>query len=316
MCHFPINIKNPKKRLNVDDYQRINVPCGKCNLCLKKRADNWLLRLQYELKTATHAYFVTLTYEETPRTKNGLRTAQKSHLQDYFKRLRKREGNNTYIKYYASCEYGKERHRPHYHIILFNVYDKINIYKAWSNKGKYMGTIEVEDEVNDARMRYVTGYIEKKVGIGTYDHDDRQKEFSLMSKNLGKHFLDVATLFHTTTQQGYTQLGKRKYCLPRYYKEKIFPDHKTQFKFGEIQFTVKSPNLIKKQISKNNYENYLQSEIRRISHFNSLEDFDKNRKALAERDNPTLQHLLITPKSQRKCNSEINLNYDQNLILV
>lgn len=294
MCHFPINIKNPKKRLNIDDMERIHVPCGKCNKCLAKRADNWLLRLQYELKQATHAYFVTLTYDTAPRTKNGLFTAKKDDLQNYFKRLRKREGNNTYIKYYASVEYGEKRHRPHYHIILFNVYDKINIYKAWSKNDKYLGIIDVQDEVNDARMRYVSGYIEKRVGIGTHEGDDRVPEFSLMSKNLGKHFIDVATLFHTTTLQGYTQLGKRKYALPRYYKEKMLPDHVTKFEHGEIKFKVKTPNLIKKQISKNNYENFLKQEARRAQNFNSIKDFDHNRKCLAKRDNPTLSKTFIT----------------------
>lgn len=315
MCHFPINIKNPKKRLNVDDYERIHVPCGKCNKCLAKRADNWLLRLQYELKTATTAYFVTLTYETAPRTKTGLYTAKREDLQNYFKRLRKREPNNKYIKYYASVEYGEDRHRPHYHIILFNVYDKINVYKAWSKDNKYFGIVDVKDEVNDARMRYVTGYIEKKVGIGTYDSDDRVKEFSLMSKNLGKHFIDVASLFHTTTQQGYTQLGKRKFILPRYYKDKMLPDHTTIFKYGDIKFIVKTPNLIKKQISKNNYENFLKSQNQQIKNFNSHEAFDHNRKCLAQRDNPELSPIYITSNST-KCRSEHNLKTDLSLIPV
>lgn len=294
MCHFPINIKNPKKRLNADDFERIEVPCGKCNLCLKKRADQWFLRLSYELKKATSAYFVTLTYEDAPRTKNGLCTAKKSDLQDYFKRLRQREGgNNTYISYYASVEYGEKRHRPHYHIILFNVYDKNNITRAWSIEGKYLGFVTVS-EITDARMRYVTGYIEKRVGIGNQVNDDRVKEFSLMSKKLGIHYVETATLYHTTTLRGYTQLGKRKFSLPRYYKDKMFPDHTITYDHQGVKFKVKSSNPIKKTISKINYDNFIQAQAKQLKNFDSVETFDHNRKCLAKRDNHELYSVLLT----------------------
>lgn len=182
MCNTPINIKNPAS-VNRQRWEpsRLMVPCGKCELCIKKRSNDWTLRLRYHQKEVHSSYFVTLTYTNCPRTQYGLNTLRKSDLQNFFKRLRQREGSATQISYYACGEYGSEGQRPHYHIILFNVNEKRNIMKAWTIDNKLIGHVDI-GEVAPASISYVTGYIGKKIGIPVYEQDDRLKEFSLMSK--------------------------------------------------------------------------------------------------------------------------------------
>lgn len=310
MCLFPIHIKNSKKVRCSKDYAVNIVPCGKCVKCLKKRANQWFLRLKYELKEATSAYFVTLTYENRflNQTKNGYMTTRKQDLQDYLKRLRKRESKlvlnkqtgkykrvyNDAISYYACSEYGKKGAffmRPHYHLIIFNVSDVRNLSRAWSVNGQYIGNPDIKD-ICDERLRYVTGYIEKKVGIGDDPNDDREKEFSLMSKGLGLYYTKVAKLHHTNTLNGYTKLGKHIFTIPRYYRNKMFPDEKTVFQQGEIKFTITTKNIINQKIAEKNYENFLISEARRIKDFGSLQNWHANSDGLTTIYNRSLKQVF------------------------
>lgn len=221
-CPFPMTIKNRNYIYGVSiDYSHHLVPCGKCPICMTNRSNAWTHRISYELKDASSAYFVTLTYENPPRSYNDLATLRKGDLQGYFKRLRKHEKNNTYIKYYAAGEYGSEFHRPHYHAIILNVNDERNLFRAWTINDKVIGIVDVGD-VTPASIAYVTGYIGKKIGIPWTDYDDRLPEFSLMSKKMGLNYLTYAKNFHLSTQSGFTRIGKTLIPLPRYLKEKIF----------------------------------------------------------------------------------------------
>ena len=65
--------------LGVTNYQsHYKVPCGQCKDCLQARANSWLVRLRSHMKDTFSSYFVTLTYENPPRTYNGLYTAKKT----------------------------------------------------------------------------------------------------------------------------------------------------------------------------------------------------------------------------------------------
>ena len=79
-CYFPFKKKG----------EEIPLPCGKCPYCLNRRANNWIFRLQQELKRADSALFVTLTYDNPPLSYSYVRpTVYKPDVQKFFKRLRK-----------------------------------------------------------------------------------------------------------------------------------------------------------------------------------------------------------------------------------
>lgn len=231
-------------------YYKYNlVPCGKCAQCLQRRADNWTLRLKWELKRSISSYFVTLTYAVPPRTYNDLATCKKSDLQDYFKRLRKTQiGNAEPIKYYAVSEYGTKYQRPHYHIILLNVLDVRNIVKSWSLHGQILGQVDI-GTVTDDSINYVTSYIGKKIGLPLYDYDDRLPEFSLMSKRLGDNYIQHMSSWHINNMYGFTSLDRKKLPLPRYYSQKIFTNE-----HSNIRDEVKRKNLAYFEKSKLDFE--------------------------------------------------------------
>lgn len=65
MCYHPkrILVKNPHTTVAYPlSYIELEVPCGKCVACLRKRKNDYAARLSREVKTATSMFFVTLTY--------------------------------------------------------------------------------------------------------------------------------------------------------------------------------------------------------------------------------------------------------------
>lgn len=157
--------------------------CGKCPDCLKRRASGWSFRLMKEGERCSSSLFVTLTYENEnlKRTPKGFKNLSKVDLQLFFKRLRYYNKDITKIKYYAVGEYGTHTDRPHYHIILFNASIE-QVEMAWRTpEGNPIGNIHY-GEVTGASIGYTLKYMCKPARIPMHLNDDRQKEFSLMSK--------------------------------------------------------------------------------------------------------------------------------------
>jgi len=210
------------------------LPCGKCPACMRRRVSGWVFRLQKHSEQSNSAHFVTLTYndENIKKTKNGFETLVKKDLQDFFKRLRKLTKQK--ISYYAVGEYGDTGERPHYHIILFNANPKI-VENAWSLNNINLGNIHFGD-VGDASIGYTLKYINKHKKIPQFNGDDRQKEFSLMSKGLGATYLTEAMKnWHTKgniENKVYLPLKDgKKAAMPRYYKDKLY-DKGQKFRIG------------------------------------------------------------------------------------
>ncbi|WNK13977.1 MAG: replication initiator protein [Microvirus sp.] len=296
------------------------VRCGKCDQCYKSRAMEWYVRINYDLRHATSAYFVTLTYDDATitRTPNGYYTVVESDLRNYFKRLRKREKGNQSIKYYACSEYGTVGHRPHYHAIILNVNDERNLHKAWSIDGNYIGNVFVPDTggVSDASIKYVTGYIGKRIGIPRSIDDDRQKEFSRMSKGIGLSFLNDAGKFHLANEQAHTVIDGTTFMLPRYLKEKLWAptieytprqlwshyvywlyscyspaEAKSWAKRVSVSDfkCVKTKNAILQKISKSYYEKFHQAKVNSMANFDSVNDWSLNSIDVADALNPGFQ---------------------------
>ncbi|AXH77834.1 MAG: replication initiator protein [Microviridae sp.] len=205
------------------------VPCGKCYNCKRRRASSWSVRLVNEGNYSTSAYFLTLTYDTTtvPISDNGFMTLSKTDLQKFFKRLRKWHGKNTTpLKYYAVGEYGGKTKRPHYHIIIFNA-DLNHFERSWSIDLKPLGLIHIGD-VREASIGYTLKYICKESQIPMHKNDDRQKEFALMSKGLGKNYLtDKMVTWHKNNIENRVYIplkDGKKAPMPRYYKQKIYDE--------------------------------------------------------------------------------------------
>ncbi|QCQ85017.1 replication initiator protein [Blackfly microvirus SF02] len=215
----------PYQKMDKKHGINISVPCGKCPPCLKRRTSGWSFRLRQEGRRCTSASFVTLTYDsaklpEDSFTKNKFLTLNKRHVQLFFKKLRFAHGQSQ-IKYYAVGEYGTKSWRPHYHILLFNA-DLRLVQPAWEYGAIHYG------EITDASIGYCLKYMTKEGKIPQHQNDDRQKEFSLMSKGLGSNYLTPSMAhYHKSdlTQRMHCVLPDgKKIAMPRYYKEKIYTE--------------------------------------------------------------------------------------------
>lgn len=217
-------------------------PCGKCLDCRNRRASGWSFRLRKELQDSDSAFFITLTYntDNVPLTKNGYMSLNKRHLQLFFKRLRWSQGDNR-IKYYLAGEYGSKTMRPHYHAIIFNLDLKTLetglaklclAYPEIYLKGDFLfnsplwpyGQITI-GTVTLASIGYTLKYISKPSQIPKHRNDDRLREFSLMSKGLGKRYIQKNKHWHhdSLVERFYLPIEEgKKIAIPRYYKEKIY----------------------------------------------------------------------------------------------
>lgn len=195
-----------------------DVPCGKCPNCTARRVSGWSFRLMQQNKIANSAIFLTLTYDtaKVPISPKGYMTLSEttyyydkatkgkrkgqtirrqisSHLQQFFKRLRKAHSGSGYsdIKYYACGEYGSKFNRPHYHVILFNAKLEL-IQDAWQ-----YGYIHYGMDVNEASVGYTLKYMSKPSKIPMHANDDRVKEYALQSK--GSEQTTLLKKYYSTT---------------------------------------------------------------------------------------------------------------------
>jgi len=216
--------------------QEIPVPCGRCAPCKSRRVREWIFRMMWEERhNAVSSHFVTLTYDtaHVPLTPHGFMSLCKQDLQKFFKRLRKLTDNP--IKYYAVGEYGGTSKRPHYHAIVFNVPDADMFAKAWSLDGVQFGGVDV-GTVTEASVGYTMKYIQKdnyKASLrAKFARDDRVQEFSLMSKGIGKGYLDQPGIrsYHTSdlSLNYVTSLDGYKVPMPRYYRKQLYDDDQLQ----------------------------------------------------------------------------------------
>lgn len=140
------------------DMMIVNAPCGHCVECLKKRQNDWKLRICHECESWSHSYFFTLTYRDDMLpcnvvfrdcvgdivfsgrkhsceafinsglcfgTADIVSTACKKDVQDFIKRMRedmsRKLGKRWDMKYFICAEYGPNpagTKRPHYHGII------------------------------------------------------------------------------------------------------------------------------------------------------------------------------------------------------
>lgn len=187
------------------------LPCGQCVGCRLERSRQWAVRCMHETATQDLSAFVTLTYDEAFLPPLG--SLDPSHLQLFFKRLRKHQAPAK-IRYFAAGEYGEEG-RPHYHAIIWGssfpdyrqiagagdraLYASQTLTDLWG-----MGHVTV-GQVTFESAAYVARYCVKKITgdlqwshYAVYDSDTgeflgyRTPEFSRMSlkPGIGAAWLD------------------------------------------------------------------------------------------------------------------------------
>ena len=214
-CPYPIYIQK----------HDIEVPCGYCGACIKRKISDWTVRCSVELKHSLAAYFITLTYADNPIQ------LEKKDLQLFFKRARK---GGLKFKYFALGDYGDTFGRPHYHVLMFakNEFDPFTtIQECWlggENRGH--GFTDVRP-VTFGRIRYVVKY--GLLARLDWNHEDpRSPPFITMSKRpaIGIDYLQPNKInWHIKSDILYFPDAQFKKALPRYYRNKIFAKSDNKF---------------------------------------------------------------------------------------
>lgn len=243
------NIEKGHKTLEV------TLPCGRCISCRLEHSRQWAVRCMHEAQMHEENSFITLTY--APEHLPTDHSIHKSHIQKFFKRLRKR---GIQFRYFACGEYGEQKGRPHYHAIIFGhsfpdkqlkkltrsgdqLYQSDILDKTWNLGHAWIGSVTFQSAAYVAR--YVmkkrkgldnqldpkTGKTNKEYYLLT-DPDtgemlEIEPEFCLMSRGSGKktdptlwrYGLGKAWLekYKMDTHKDFIVVNGHKMALPKYY---------------------------------------------------------------------------------------------------
>lgn len=186
------------------------IPCGRCIGCRIERSRMWAVRCLHEASLYENNCFITLTYSEDHVPSHG--ALDKTALQKFFKRLRKRCGSR--FRYYACGEYGDQLGRPHFHAcifgwdfsdkVLWSTRDGVRLYTSDFLSDLWTYGFSTVGDVTFESAAYVARYCMKKiVGDRAESHYTRlvpetgelvsiPSEFTVMSRRpgIGKPWLD------------------------------------------------------------------------------------------------------------------------------
>ena len=241
-CDTPIRIIKAGDVVKGKHYlEDVLVGCGKCPRCRLRRVNQWIFRLKQEESNSGSSFFVTLTYDtdNVPITDNGFMSLDKKDVQKFMKRLRKRVKKEypgcRKIVYYLVGEYGEKTKfgRPHYHAIILNLPEIEILRQTWKHGDIHVG------RVTNASIAYTMKYADKPRIIPVHGRDDRLREFALMSKGIGKCYLEneeFVEYHQRDIRNCFIDSFGHKVILPRYYREKIFNEEERQL---QVKFILK-----------------------------------------------------------------------------
>ncbi len=133
-----------------------------------------------EGKMHRQSAFITLTYADEFLPPGGHLNVK--HLQKFLKRLRKYITPRT-IRHLSVGEYGTEKGRPHYHVILFGIGSEelISILpQLWKLGSSEPNRFKPFGDLTDKNARYIARYCTKK--IHSKQLNGRPKEFQIQSR--------------------------------------------------------------------------------------------------------------------------------------
>lgn len=175
-------------RAKESDGSEMEVACGSCLGCRLDRSRTWAMRILHESSEHSRNCFITLTYDNENCPVDF--SLEKTHLQKFWKRLRKKKGK---LRYYACGEYGDvcehqlsasgkgelpkcpscNTGRPHYHACVFGTgFEDLELIGE-NNGVPYFTSPELASvwqkghvqvgELNYESAAYVARYVLKKI---------------------------------------------------------------------------------------------------------------------------------------------------------
>lgn len=261
------------------------------------RQKAWVARLVEELRNHDTNYFVTLTYsdEYVPCDENGEMSVSKSDVIKLNRDMRKRfqQGKlrnpvDSFIlgspewlplpkglkyQYYITSEYGPNfTQRPHYHGVWYGLEVEQPLAEVLFRSLWPYGHVSVFP-AKEGAAGYISKYlVADGVGKDTY-HGDGVKPFSLMSKGLGKSYVERMGDWHRADpSRMYTQYHGSKGSMDRYLKHKIYDDETLQEFATKMQDKHLSLQARYYKLQVTNPAAYHQLLQERMKYFNDMQD--------------------------------------------
>ena len=241
MCLYPRLITNPKYKANkknggnvphmVDNRVGfVPIGCQNCIECLKKKGNEWRVRLQEEIKENKNGKFVTLTfspesYKELYEISKGEGYTKDNEIattatRRFLERWRKK--NKKSVRHWLITEIGGNRYECiHLHGIIFGEIKEIKLH--W----KY-GYVFIGNYVNEKTINYIIKYCTKK--------DEKHKTYKpiiLTSAGIGKKYMNshnakLNKFNGEKTEEQYINRQNKKTGLPIYYRNKLYTEEERE----------------------------------------------------------------------------------------
>jgi hypothetical protein len=291
MCLYPTLIKNPKYKENkknggqvppVTDKRVMYVPigCGNCMECKKKKANEWVTRLQEECKSAKNGVFTTLTFSNESYKKLAAECKHTGYeldneiaalaIRNFTNRWRKKYKKTFRYFFVTELGHGETEHLHIHGIIWTNVemplVEKMNeIERVWS-----YGYIHKWKEYRGKKINYVNGATANYMIKYMMKQDPLHLEYKqkiLCSNGIGKnytktyaakfnHFNDKETRDYYLTESG------KKSSLPIYYRNKIYTEEERE-KIWLNKLDKQERYVLGQKIAAENIEQYIK--IRQVA---------------------------------------------------
>lgn len=248
-----------------DGVHRLDLPCGRCIGCVKRKALELSIRGQLEHSLWPCGRMLTLTYSHDTLPADG--SLRRRDFTLFAKRLRKavagvaecdwKEGLRP-LRILACGEYGSSSRRPHYHAVVSNLrlpdetpaggrgFHSETLSRLWG-----LGHVRL-DEVTPASIGYVSGYVRKKLSSrrkGTRYYESIDEESGELHK-LEPEFvqtpvrpgLGLPWLWRFSGDLGkqFVTIGGKSRPVPRYFVKKLvdesgFAEKRERFVFDVVR---------------------------------------------------------------------------------
>lgn len=243
----------------------IDIECGHCYECKRKKAREWRTRMSEELKTNPKAIFFTGTFTDKRIEKiskkynipqedvNAIATKETRLFMERLRRVNKGKS----IKHWITTEKGHNNtRRIHIHGIFWHEDKRILsklLKENWIAGYSYQGIY-----VNEKTINYIVKYM-TKTDLENQDYES----IVLCSPGIGKNFINsyngkqIKYIPKTKTEetiQYYRFKNGTKTNLPRYYKLKLFTEKERELLWIERQESGEKYVMGEKFIVKNEYE--------------------------------------------------------------